>query len=67
MFPVLSLTALAGLAAGANLSATVAQNSDLTSLSYYLTLMPDITSRLDSSQNVTVLAPTNEAFLKTLS
>lgn len=66
MLPIFPLAALVGFVSGANFSATVAQHSDLTSLSYYLGLIADFTSTIDKSQNITILAPSNDAFSKVL-
>ena len=58
---------LAALAAGAsaqtmNLTAALMSSPDLTNLTSYVSLFPDLLSQLSMAQNVTILAPSNEAF-----
>ena len=60
------LTGCASLAAGADFISTVKGNSDLSNLTYYLDLFPDFLNTLNSTDNITLLAPSNEAFQSTL-
>ena len=58
---------LAALAAGAsaqtmNLTATLMSNADLTNLTSYVSLFPDLLTTLSMATNITILAPSNEAF-----
>ena len=58
---------LAALAAGAfaqtmNLTATLMSNADLTNLTSYVSLFPSLLSQLSMATNITILAPSNEAF-----
>ncbi|KAL9115182.1 MAG: hypothetical protein Q9227_000976 [Pyrenula ochraceoflavens] len=60
------LASFASLVVGASLQSTVDNNPDLKSLSYYLNLYPDLLSRLNSAQNITFLAPSNDAIQSAL-
>ncbi|KAK3168517.1 hypothetical protein OEA41_004965 [Lepraria neglecta] len=58
---------LAALAAGAsaqtmNLTAALMSSPDLTNLTTYVSLFPDLLTQLSMAINVTILAPSNEAF-----
>ena len=66
---LLSLAALASVACAQkmNLTSTLASNPNLVNLTQYLGFYPDIVSQLSSATNVTLLAPSNEAFTKLLS
>ena len=64
--------ALAALAAAAsaqsmNLTAALAATPELSNLTSYVSLFPDLLSSLAAAQNITILAPSNEAFAKFLS
>ena len=58
---------LAALAAGAsaqtmNLTATLMSNPDLSNLTTYVSLFPNLISQLSMASNITILAPSNAAF-----
>ena len=58
---------LAALAAGAsaqtmNLTAALMSSPDLTNLTTYVSLFPDLLTQLSMATDVTILAPSNEAF-----
>ena len=58
---------LAALAAGAsaqtmNLTATLMSNANLTNLTSYVSLFPSLLSSLSMATNITILAPSNDAF-----
>ncbi len=61
---LLSLAALAATASAQmmNLNQTLAGTPDLSNLTSYLALFPQVMTQLMSAQNITVLAPSNEAF-----
>jgi uncharacterized surface protein with fasciclin (FAS1) repeats len=63
-----SLAALASLAAAQtmNLTATINSNPNLSNLTQYLGLFPQIVQKLSGLTNITLLAPSNEAFNKLL-
>ena len=61
------LTALAAIAAAQepmNLTAALAATPELSSLAGYASSIPDLISTLSSAQNITILAPSNDAFAK---
>lgn len=66
---LLSLAAAASLAAAQsmNLSAALGSNPNLSNLTQYLGLYPNIIQQLSNATNVTLLAPNNDAFTKALS
>jgi uncharacterized surface protein with fasciclin (FAS1) repeats len=67
---LLSLAAFASLAAATqsvNLTATITSNPNLSNLTQYLGFYPQIVQTLSSLTNITLLAPSNEAFTKLLS
>lgn len=67
MWSILSLlVGCASVASAADFISTLTSNSDLSNLTYYLNLFPDFRDKLNSSSNITILAPSNEAFQKTL-
>ena len=47
-----------------NLTSLLTSMPDLSNLTTYVSLFPDIVSMLDSAHNITILAPSNEAFAK---
>ncbi|KAL9130543.1 MAG: hypothetical protein Q9217_001311 [Psora testacea] len=62
---------VAALAAGAaaqtmNLTASLMATPDLSNLTQYVSLFPQLLSTLASANNITILAPSNEAFAKFL-
>jgi uncharacterized surface protein with fasciclin (FAS1) repeats len=65
---LLSLAAFASLAAAQsmNLTAAITSNPNLSNLTEYLGLYPQIVHTLSSLTNITLLAPSNEAFTKLL-
>jgi uncharacterized surface protein with fasciclin (FAS1) repeats len=66
---LLSLAAATSLAAAQsmNLSAALGSNPNLSNLTQYLGLYPNIIQQLSNATNVTLLAPNNDAFTKALS
>lgn len=67
MLFILSLLAgCASVVGAADFITTLNGNPDLSNLTYYLNLFPDFRDKLNSSSNITILAPSNEAFQKTL-
>lgn len=66
MLLLFALAAFTNLVTGANFSSTVALNSDLKDLSYYLSLIPDFASRINAARNVTIIAPSNNAIEEAL-
>ncbi|KAL9114340.1 MAG: hypothetical protein Q9227_001762 [Pyrenula ochraceoflavens] len=60
------LTGCASLVAGADFISTLKGTSDLSNLTYYLDLFPSFLDTLNSTDNITILAPSNEAFQNTL-
>ena len=63
-FKYLSLAALAvGVSAQTmNLTATLMSNANLTNLTSYVSLFPSLLSSLSMATNITILAPSNDAF-----
>ncbi|KAF2107850.1 Fasciclin domain-containing protein [Lophiotrema nucula] len=64
-FKTLPLLALAGYAAAQSnntLNATLASNPDLSNLTTFLGTNPALVQALSSAQNITILAPSNQAF-----
>lgn len=61
-FTLLSLFALASAAAAQTLVETLQSDSDLSTLLNLPSKYPDLVKTLESASDVTVLAPTNEAF-----
>ena len=61
---LLSLAALAATASAQmmSLNQTLASTPDLSNLTSYLSLFPQVMTQLSSAQNITILAPSNEAF-----
>ena len=61
---LLSFAALAATASAQmmNLNQTLTSTPDLSNLTSYLSLFPQVLSQLSSAQNITILAPSNEAF-----
>ena len=66
---LLSLAAFASLAAAQsmNLTTAITSNPNLSNLTQYLGFYPQIIQTLSSLTNITLLAPSNEAFTKLLS
>lgn len=60
------LVGCAGAVSAADFISTLHGNSDLSNLTYYLNLFPDFLNQINNSSNITILAPSNEAFQKTL-
>ena len=63
-FKLLSLAALAatGSAQMMNLTATLMNQTDLSNLTTYVSLFPQLLQSLSMATNITILAPSNEAF-----
>ena len=61
---LLSFAALAATASAQmmNLNQTLSGNPNLSNLTSYLQLFPQVMSMLGSAQNITILAPSNQAF-----
>ena len=61
---LLSFAALAATASAQmmNLTATLMSTPDLSNLTSYLSLFPQVLTQLSSASNITILAPSNEAF-----
>jgi uncharacterized surface protein with fasciclin (FAS1) repeats len=66
---LLSLAAFASLAAAqsVNLTAAITSDPNLSNLTQYLGFYPEIIQTLSGLTNITLLAPSNEAFTKLLS
>jgi uncharacterized surface protein with fasciclin (FAS1) repeats len=66
---LLSLATFASLAAAQsmNFTATIISNPNLSNLTQYLGMYPQIVETLSSLTNITLLAPSNEAFTKAVS
>lgn len=64
----LSLAAFASAASAQmmNLTSALSSTPDLSNLTTYISLFPDIISSLSMAKNVTLLAPSNEAFAKAM-
>ena len=65
-FKTLTLAALASAASAQNLTAVLAGIPSLSQLETYLKLYPTVAQSLAAAQNVTLLAPNNDAFAKFL-
>ena len=65
-FKVLTLAWLVSAAAGQGLTQTLMNQPSLSNLTAYLQLYPNILSELSSMSNITVLAPSNQAFMAAL-
>lgn len=65
---LLSLAAFASLAAAQtmNLTTAISSNPNLSNLTQYLGLFPQIVTKLSGLTNITLLAPNNDAFTKLL-
>jgi uncharacterized surface protein with fasciclin (FAS1) repeats len=65
-FKALTLAAVAAIASAQtmNLTATLQNQTSLSNLTTYLNAFPQLVSQLSGQQNVTLLAPSNEAFTK---
>ncbi|MCJ1259640.1 hypothetical protein MMC24_007479 [Lignoscripta atroalba] len=65
-FKYLSLAALAATASAQsmNLTGTLMATPELSNLTTYVSLFPELLSSLSSATNVTILAPSNDAFAK---
>jgi uncharacterized surface protein with fasciclin (FAS1) repeats len=62
---LLALALLPGvLAQLANLTTVLSNNTDLSNLTNYLSSMPQFVSQLSNATNITILAPSNDAFSK---
>ena len=62
LFKSLAVAALAGTALCQDLTAVLANNTDLSSLTAALGSFPNLVSTLQAQQNITLLAPNNAAF-----
>ncbi|MCJ1341642.1 hypothetical protein MMC09_006938 [Bachmanniomyces sp. S44760] len=67
-YALLSLAALAATATAQtmNLTAALTSNPQLSNLTTYVSLFPDLLTQLGSASNITILAPSNDAFAKFL-
>ena len=61
-FRTLAVAGLASVAAGQTLTDALADQPSLSNLTTYLNVYPDLLSQLDGMDNITVLAPNNQAF-----
>jgi uncharacterized surface protein with fasciclin (FAS1) repeats len=66
LFKSLALSALAGAAVAQDLITLLANQTELSNLTTYLGLFPDLVSQLASASNITLLAPNNAAFARFL-
>ncbi|ETI28886.1 hypothetical protein G647_01338 [Cladophialophora carrionii CBS 160.54] len=66
LFKSLAISALAAGALAQDLTTLLANTTELSNLTTYLGLFPDLVGQLSSSQNITLLAPNNEAFSRFL-
>ncbi|KAL6250801.1 hypothetical protein RBB50_003104 [Rhinocladiella similis] len=66
LFTSVALAALAGTAVSQQLTSVLQNATELSNLTTYLGLFPDFTQTLSGLQNITLLAPNNEAFAKFL-
>jgi uncharacterized surface protein with fasciclin (FAS1) repeats len=66
LFKSFALSALASAALAQDLATLLAQTPELSNLTTYLGLFPDFVGQLGALQNITLLAPNNEAFEKLL-
>ena len=62
-YKLLSLTVLAATVSAQNLTSVLSSNPDLSNVTSYLSLFPTLQTALDKGSNITVLAPSNEAFI----
>src|SRR5258706_1529220 len=62
LFKSLAVSALAGAALGQDLVTLLQETRELSNLTTYLSLFPDLVGQLSAAQNITILAPNNEAF-----
>lgn len=65
-FKYLSLSALLSIASAQNLTSVLSSNSELSNLTTYVSQIPSILAQLSSATNITILAPSNQAFEKLL-
>jgi uncharacterized surface protein with fasciclin (FAS1) repeats len=65
-FRIFAVAALAAGAEAQSLAALLASTPDLSNLTSYLKLFPSLVASLSSAKNITILAPSNEAFAKIL-
>ncbi|KIW84414.1 hypothetical protein Z517_03664 [Fonsecaea pedrosoi CBS 271.37] len=63
-FRTLTVGAFFGVAVAQDLTTILANTPELSNLTAYLELFPDLTTTLASLQNITLLAPNNDAFAK---
>ncbi|KAJ9627560.1 uncharacterized protein PV06_05900 [Exophiala oligosperma] len=66
LFTSVALAALAGTAVSQQLTSVLQNATELSNLTTYLGLFPDFTQTLSGLQNITLLAPNNQAFAKFL-
>lgn len=59
---IVSLLALAATSSAQNLTSVLSSNSDLSTLTSVLSAFPNLVAALGSASNITILAPSNEAF-----
>ncbi|KIX95958.1 uncharacterized protein Z520_08213 [Fonsecaea multimorphosa CBS 102226] len=64
LFRKLTVSAVIGMAVAQDLTTILANTPELSNLTSYLALFPDLTAKLASLQNITVLAPNNNAFAR---
>ncbi|KIW12391.1 hypothetical protein PV08_09668 [Exophiala spinifera] len=66
LFTSVALAALAGTAVSQQLTSVLQNATELSNLTTYLGLFPDFTQTLSGLQNITLLAPNNQAFAEFL-
>ncbi|KIW98519.1 uncharacterized protein Z519_00180 [Cladophialophora bantiana CBS 173.52] len=66
LFRSLTISTLAGVAVAQDLTTLLTSTPELSNLTSYLGLFPELTATLASLQNITLLAPNNNAFTKLL-
>jgi uncharacterized surface protein with fasciclin (FAS1) repeats len=66
LFKSLAVSALAAAALAQDLTTLLANRTELSNLTTYLGLFPDLVGQLASLQNITLLAPNNDAFARLL-
>ncbi|EXJ75671.1 uncharacterized protein A1O5_00178 [Cladophialophora psammophila CBS 110553] len=66
LFRSLTVSTLAGVAVAQDLTTLLMSTPELSNLTSYLGLFPELTATLASLQNITLLAPNNKAFMKLL-
>src|SRR6201999_3757758 len=66
LFKSLAVSVLAGAAIAQDLTTLLANTTELSNLTTYLGLFPDLVGQLASLQNITLLAPNNAAFSRLL-